>query len=370
MVSNKKIVIVSSAFYPFNSPRSFRATELAKEFSRQGHKVTIITPRYTEHTQFEEVFGVTIKDMGQPKWKPIELKGAGINLFLRRIFKRFTGLLFEYPRIEFIGMVMRALKNEKNYDILISIAVPYPIHWGVAAIWKKNRKNNLAKKWIADCGDPYMGENNDSFRKPFYFKYVEKWFMRKVDYIAVPTEGSINGYYPEFHSKIKVIPQGFRFEDIKVYKGEKQQNHPVFAYPGMFIPGRRDPTELFEYLCTLPEYFEFFIYTSTTKWVEPYIEKSKGRIQLKPMIPREELLYELSKMDFMVNFENADNKQTPSKLIDYIIINKPILSVKTGALNTEIIGQFFQRDYSSAKIIENTDQYRIENVYKEFINLV
>jgi len=36
-----KILIVSNAFYPEISPRSFRTTELAKELSRQGHKDTL-----------------------------------------------------------------------------------------------------------------------------------------------------------------------------------------------------------------------------------------------------------------------------------------------------------------------------------------
>ena len=34
-------LLVSVSFYPENSPRSFRATELAKELCRQGHKVLV-----------------------------------------------------------------------------------------------------------------------------------------------------------------------------------------------------------------------------------------------------------------------------------------------------------------------------------------
>lgn len=39
----KKILIVTNGYYPKNSPRSFRATEFAKELHRQGHQVTVIT---------------------------------------------------------------------------------------------------------------------------------------------------------------------------------------------------------------------------------------------------------------------------------------------------------------------------------------
>ena len=365
-----KIIIVSVSFYPQNSPRSFRATELAKEFARQGHDVTVITPRVKVHHEFEQENGLKIKDLGQPKWQSMDLKGSGLNLLLRRAIRRFTGLLFEYPNIEYTGMVKRTLQKEHGFHALISIAVPYPVHWGVALIWSNKSNKNPAKKWIADCGDPYMGQENDSFKKPFYFSYVEKWFMRKADYITVPTKGSIQGYYPEFHAKIRVISQGFRFEDIQRYEGKKNKPYPVFAYAGMFIPGRRDPREFLNYLCSLDQEYEFHIYTKTTQLVEPFLKKSKGRIQIKTFLPREKLLFKLSKMDFMVNFENAGSKQTPSKLIDYVIINKPILTIETGNLNKEVIKEFINGKYEGAKRIENPDQYRIENVCREFLNLI
>jgi hypothetical protein len=36
------ILIISGSFYPINSPRSHRTTELAKELSRQGHDIKVI----------------------------------------------------------------------------------------------------------------------------------------------------------------------------------------------------------------------------------------------------------------------------------------------------------------------------------------
>jgi len=59
--------------------------------------------------------------------------------------------------------------SQTKYDLLISIAVPYPIHWGVAAVWAKDKSKNLAPNWIADCGDPYCFQENDTFKPPFYF---------------------------------------------------------------------------------------------------------------------------------------------------------------------------------------------------------
>jgi len=220
---SKKILLVSNAFYPENSPRSFRATELAKELVRQGHSVKVITHPREGTGKFCADHGIEYKSLGKLTWPVPTVKGSGIVLLFWRVIVRFSMLLFEYPMIQLVSLVKKALKDEKGYDALISIAVPYPIHWGVAAVWS----DSIAKVWIADCGDPYMGQENDTFKPPFYFGYLEKKFCRKATYITVPTEASIKGYYQEFHPKIKVISQGFRFEDVKLYSGE---NKPIKSF--------------------------------------------------------------------------------------------------------------------------------------------
>ena len=368
-MSSKKILVVSNGFYPEISPRSFRATELAKEFTRQGHEVTVCTHFRDGLENFAAEKGFKLIDLGVLSWpKPI-VKGSGIILLFRRVIVRFSLLLFEYPMIQLIPLVKKALKKESSYDMLLSVAVPYPIHWGIATIHSK--KKPIAKVWIADCGDPYMGQENDTFKPPFYFGWVEKWFCRKADYLTVPTQNSIPGYYPEFHPKIKVIPQGFRFEDVKLFEGSLTTNKVIFGYAGMFIPGRRDPSEFLNFLNSLDENykFEFHIYTTTPQFVTPFVEASKGRIIIQPIVPREKLLYELSKMHFVVNFENVGHTQTPSKLIDYLIIDKPVLSITFGGLQPTIFHDFLNGNYKQKMTLPNKDNYRIEYVATKFLAL-
>ncbi len=365
----KKILIVSRSFYPDISPRAFRTTELVKEFARQGHSVTLITSNVgIVQKNFAQDFNINIRSMGDISWPSINLNGKGLILIVKRVLRRIFQLTICYPELQYMFMVNRALKNIEREDLLISIAVPYPVHWGVAL--RRNKKNKIAKVWVADCGDPFMGQENDSFKYPFYFKYVEKWFMRKVDFISVPTEGSISGYYPEFHSKIRVIPQGFNFSEVVLPKVEIKNEVITFGYAGMFIPSRRDPRELLEFLCKLKIDFKFHIYTKNLDIVKSFEEKSNHRIIVHSYIPRLELLQKLAIMDFVINFENVGAKQTPSKLIDYAVINKPILSIKTGNLDKELVLEFLSGDYSKQFLIENSEQYKIQNVCIEFINLI
>ena len=144
-----KILIVSASFFPINTPRAFCTTELAKEFARQGHMVKVLTPQAGSiHDQFEKEHGIEIGDLGEARWKVVEIKGRGIIRLIRRGIVRFSKLLFEYPNIEYKKLVQRALKKESGYDLLISIAVPHPIHWGVAAVDPKARK--ICRTWVAD----------------------------------------------------------------------------------------------------------------------------------------------------------------------------------------------------------------------------
>jgi len=368
LLYKKKILIVSASFYPENSPRSFRTTELAKEFARRGHLVTVITHKNPDvHTDYERKHCLVIKDLGKRNWKSITLKGNGLNRLLRRFVKRLSKLLFEYPDIELYVMVKKALRMESGYDLLISVAVPYPVHWGVAACRSANHP--VAKIWVADCGDPYVGQENDTFKVPFYFGFVEKWFMRKADFITVPTTGAIAAYYPEFHPKIRIIPQGFRFDDYRFSDIKVNNAKPTFAYAGMFIPGRRDPSEFINFLEQKAIDYEFHIFTRTPQLVTGINGDLRKKIIVHDHLPRGELLKVLHRMDFLVNFENVGSKQTPSKLIDYLILNKPVLSVRNGYLNTKTVDEFLSGNYEGKMVIEDPAQYHIENICRKFIKL-
>ena len=368
-MDKKKILIVCRAFYPGNWPRAFRPTELAKEYSRQGHNVTVITPKQPIHAEFENQYGITIKDLGTAQWKGFELKGNRIIDFVKKVINRLLSWLCEYPNIELVKLVSKALENENEYDLLISIAKPYSVHWGVAKARRKNK--HLSKVWVADCGDPYLKSADSDINPPFYFKWVDSWFLRNVDYVAIPIKEALSAYNQKYIHKFRVIPQGFRFEDIKLYDGALDNRKVVFGYAGMFIPGKRDPSELLEFLNSLSSDYKFEcnIYTHSPWLIEPYALKSSGRIRIHPVMSREDVLFELSKMHFVINFENTGTTQSPSKLIDYGILKKPVLSVRYHALDRDNVLRFLNRDFSIQLQLEDVEKYRIEHVSKSFLDL-
>ena len=367
-MDNRKILIVSRSFFPTISPRSFRATELAKEFTRRGHSVKVIT-MFLDNVDYEELaqtFGVQFKDLGNFKIKTLKLHGNNFQIMIQRLIDRSLLMLFEFPDIQIMPLTIRALRSEDNYDLLISVAVPYPIHWGVAKA--RTKKHKIAKTWIADCGDPFMGDKMDTFRKFFYFKYVEKWFCRKADYLTIPIKEGMQGYYKEFHHKIKVIPQGFDFSEISL--PSRVHNQPVtFAYAGNIIPVNRDPRPFLDYLCTLTTPFKFIFYTKKTDLIIQYEKQLMGKLEIRDYTPRNKLLPILASMDFLVNFDNNTNIHIPSKLIDYAITQRPILNVEFN-LDKSIISAFLARDYSKAFVVTDLEQYNIRRVVERFLDLI
>lgn len=364
---SQKILIISRTILPHLAPRSHRATELAKELARQGHDVTLaaVLGKF-DYSQFQEETKIKICDLGMSgfEWSNSDTEQKSISFWRKAIVWLLRRWVI-FPDILVGKRTALFLKRCGHFDRLITIAYPYPIHWG--ATYAKRHFDNLKNTlWISDCGDPFMGNPIESH--PLYFKYVEKWWCRTTDFISVPTEMSIDGYYPEFRDKIRVIPQGFVFDDSLVAEYHKNEV-PTFAYSGMVYPQKRDPRSFLDYLVKRGGDFRFVVYTNKTALFEPYKETLGGKIELRPYIPHDQLIHELSKMDFVINIRNESTVQLPSKLIDYYLTHRPILEITSAFDEAETFEKFCSHDYRGQMVIDNPEKYNIKNVAEAFVRL-
>lgn len=368
MPGKLKILLVSNAFFPEISPRSYRATELAREFARQGHEVVVLTKaRLCDFSEFLRETPIVIKNWNGGRLPSVPIARKSPWSWISRIVKRLLMVLFEYPAIEDMFHVKRILRGEKDYDLMISFAVPYPVHWGVA--WARSGANRIAPVWVADCGDPYMGDVLDSFRKPFYFAFLEKWFCRKAEYITIPVSSAISAYYPEFHDKIRIIPQGFSFEHPTTLQIQQSSRVPEFAYAGRFLQGIRDPGPLLDFLTGTELPFRFHVFTDQPEYLSDFLDPLKGNLIISGYIPREQLLKKLSQMDFLINFDNNTTLNIPSKLIDYSITGRPVLNIRKD-FSVESVRAFLGGDYSDRMQLPDPMHYNIRNVSRQFLGLL
>lgn len=369
-----KVVFFAQHIVPMPTPRAHRTFELAKEFSRNGHDVTIyaVLGKY-DYSDIKTKFDLKIKNI------PIHYHlhsynsdNDGKRLFVDKLLSKLFGKMGEFPNIEFLFRINKLVKKELDADLFITIADPHHIHWGMARA-KKKLGNQLKAKWIADCGDPYM-ENGKSTNHYKYFSRFEHQFCQLADFITVPVEEAKDEYYQEYRSKMHVIPQGFEFdvEDLKIAVPRKSTNTPIkFAYAGLLQRDYRNPKKLLELLSALDVAFEFHIFSAHHDLTMPFETALKNKLYLNKSLPRNELLIELRKMDFLINLENENLPgQVPSKLIDYTILRKPILNIQPNYPNKELVIEFLKGDFSNSLEVKNPQKYHITNVYNQFISLI
>lgn len=355
----KRICIISHHFYPEINPRSFRTTELADELSRRGYAVDLfisgqekMLSNYTEQDKYNlkqtsPVNSKHISKFKEYRYKILQFLIGDPNIIKKKSFFKNNVKLSEY-------------------DIVISIAHPVYTHYHVSKLI-----DNSNTIFIADCGDPFYGVGNT--RYAFYIKLVQKNMLAKFNYITIPIVEAVE-YYSEYvaKEKIKVIPQGFKIED-NVEEFKKKDEKCEFLYAGTLYKDIRSPVKLLEALSKMPHDFIFHIYTDLEGEVyenilKPYKKIMGEKLQLHNKVSRDKILNEMKKVDFVLNLENTEQLQLPSKLIDCAISKKPILSVFPENIEREKIKAFLSGDYTDALEID-ISQFDIRNVVDKFEKL-
>lgn len=360
-----KITIIGQWIYPQVTPRAHRTWQLAKCFAKMGHDVTVYALLgKTDYSELEKKHNLKIRNLGK-SWFGNSRSDTKTTSIISRAIGKILGSRFQFPHIEFKRLARKLISSlNEEIDILITIAAPHPIHWGAAQAMPKRN----IKFWIADCGDPFM--LNPFHKSPAKYEKDERAWCEKVDAITIPIENGRDAYYKEYHNKIHIIPQGFDFTEAKI--AEYIPNRvPTFAFSGAAYPGLRDPIKFLKFLKYVNFNFKFVVYTPCRKHFEPYATLLGNKFEFRDLVPRNTLINELSKMDFLINIENYGGVQQPSKLIDYGQAGRPILSITSnfGKDEEKNFLKFIKGDYSSSKTIENLDKFDIYNICKQFVDL-
>lgn len=363
-----RIVVFTQCIIPYISPRSQRSWNLALNFAKEGHDVTLyaILGR-ASYQEYESMYPIKIKELGPSVFGCVRSDGKRQPVLTRALIK-IIGKYTQFPYIELTRLVKRSLKKEiqnSPIDLLITIASPHTIHWGAAKVFPTDR----VRCWVADCGDPFMG--NPFTQHPRFYERIERDWCNKVDAISIPIEEGRTAYYPEYREKIRVIPQGFDFSDIHLSNYHKN-DIPTFAFAGAIYKQRRDPAAFLEFLTTYDSPFKFIIYTIAPNEYEPYASLLGDKIEFRHYVPREQLVFELSKMDFLINIKNESGVQQPSKLIDYAQARRPILEISSHFLarERESFIEFLGEDYHNAYELPDLSVFDINNVCRQFLDIV
>jgi len=162
-------------------------------------------------------------------------------------------------------------------------------------------------------------------------------------------------------------------ENIKLGKVSPSEKI-TFAYSGVFYLDIRNPEFLLKTLVGLDIDFRFDIYLrhidgAVTNLLNKYTHLLGDKVSITYGTKRDDLIYNLSTVDFLVNIDNLTTTQIPSKLIDYAIAKRPIYSCNSTNYYKDDFLRFLRRDYSKSKYID-VSPYDIKKVANQFIELI
>ena len=363
-----RILLVGAYFPPYQTPRAFRLYELAKELAKTNDVTVYSLLGDYDYSSMENETNITIKSLGKSKYGNEDSTRKKKRSLINSLISHTIGKWLLFPTIEFKGLVYKVVKKEyRNYDLIISIAYPHPVHWGVMKAKKEAlKKGGYFPKWISDCGDPFCG--NVFASPPSYFKIIEREWGDYTDYITIPIEDARNAYEQSVQSKIRIVPQGFNLE-IKHESLYQPNLITTFVFAGNAKRGLRDPDKFLRFLAKKNDPFVFHIYTRDVHFYDPYKDLLQEKLVIHTFIPRSEILKVLAKADFLVDIANEGTVQKPSKLIDYAIADRPILEITSSFNEAETVDEFLRGDYSHAMKKIDLSEYDIRNIARKIVEL-
>lgn len=351
------ILILSYLFPPVANPQAMLSARLAKYLKRAGHDVTVIagtevdsygSTHGTDNGLVEDLCGVDVlyvKDTTHAgmlnKVKNLLVYHENYSYWVRNVLK-----------------IALPLCKRKNIEMIYSLSAPMASN--IAGMKIKLR---TSLPWIAHFSDPTYLALNLKFKSPLrtYLTYKDENDLLNIangitfvndDTLLKTTESC-----KESRKKCIVLPHFFDPD----YYVEKEPNHLcgsklIFSYIGSLYGGRNPFGVVDAFKCLIdrrlisPDSFELHLIGAIDENIWSVLSESSfpWLIVHGPVSYRKSIkLMQESNYLLLIDMPGSNNMYTPSKLIDYLAAEVPIIGITPGQSN-------------SAKIINKLDYYVVE----------
>lgn len=335
---------------------------LVEEFQKRGMTVSVLTTAHSGCPDEEVVDGVKIYRAGHNT-----LLDKVYNLFgtknrrnvanatsshgglKRRILEKFIdktwrqsywpdgSKLFLKPGFKKAKEVVEA----DNISKVISVGLPFTCHW----IAKQLKEELPQLHWHMDIQDPF------SYSKEFWVNNFSRYEQKNknaeaaafaiADSISVTNPRAKEKYlelFPESQAKLTVIPPLFHAEP---YEGSYDMilfsRKVHLGYFGSFYTGVRSPLLFLKFLKYLleedPQVFDKVQFhfvgqlDSRTAAILESFPELRGHLVRHGFKNRAETLDAMSQVDILLNFGNTTDYHLPSKVVDCLYMNKPVMNI-------------------------------------------
>ena len=381
MTNKPRILVVTHQFTPHVSPRTTRWSILCEELSNRGYEVHVITGTRQNQNKNKgykvEYFGSdrlgTLIESTRKASNDLEENNIikEIFFFIVKKFYRLVYRSFAWPDYSMFWFfsVRRNISNIPDYDIMISVSLPFTSHLAAYSINKKKRK-----RWIMDIGDPFYLKKDAPENNKFLYSYLNKYFENKLYKDAtkvVFTHTESMEYHKKTFSALKekssVLPPVFHTKKNDISNNFDYNKTPLkVAYFGILTTGVRTPDNFLSFINDLDlKGIEFHWYTNqdSRKMIESTYSKLPYNY-FHDLVTRDEALYLMhNEYHALLNLGNQNPFQLPSKVIEYISTGKPI--VHFSEIMDDPAEAILKGKSNSIIINKNTNFDQVKKEFKE-----
>ncbi len=381
MTSKPRILVVTHQFTPHVSPRTTRWSILCEELSSRGYEVHVITgtrqngnenKNYQVQYLGSDRLGSLIESTRRASSKSEE------NNIIKKLFffvaKRIYRLIYrvfawpDYSMLWYFSVRMK-IKNIPDYDLLISVSLPFTSHLVAYTLNKKR-----GTRWIMDIGDPFYlkkdAPENNKYLYSYLNKYFENKFYKHASKVVFTHKESMEHHKKTFdtlNQKSSLLPPVFHTKINKKTNNFNYKKTPVkVAYFGVLTIGVRTPDNFLSFINALDmNNIEIHWYTNEdSKHMIKSVYSKSSKNFFHDMVPRDEAL-DLMDNEYhaLLNIGNQNPFQLPSKVIEYISTGKPIIHYSE-ITDDPVVGILNERS-NSIIINRNTNPEQAKKEFKE-----
>lgn len=339
-----KILIVTRCFYPHGDATSGVVGNLAKALKQQGCDVSVLAlASYKEDEKHNSWNGIDVKNIyvAESRLKEQikkELKEKPIRTTLitakKSIIKLYGKLNPTYKRLSINPVLsisyrkyLKSVLNENHYDLCLITMMPHEAVWAMMSLIKQNSVKTLFG--VLQYDTFWNQEEIPAKYKEDRFRFEQDIANQSLFVMTTPQiysanterDASLKGKLisSEFPSVVEKLSEEKTLNDGKT--------HCVFL--GRLYEKIRPPEKIIKVIAGLdmPDIvFDFYGMGQELIENSPDYLEAKSRIVLHGSVGNEEAEKVRALSDVLVNIDNANLSQVPSKIFEYISTGKPIIN--------------------------------------------
>ena len=350
-----KVLVITYDFFPDNTPNTYRWHNILKKWDERGIEIFVISNKKNDFKESEihdnlKIYRTSEFLLGKYKNRfsnKLEQKSTNTNKFsikfrkaIKFIYKISWSNIY-WPDFAILWTfstykIAKKIIKDEQIDKLITVSWPFSTH--LIGYNLKKKFNYI--DWLAETIDPFNFFNgaNNKFIYNHLNLFAERKLFDYANHLTVTTDNIKNKYitlYPEIEGKIHVIknlfvPPIITNSNIINRNGNKLK----LSFFGSLLIDVRTPDlviKFFKKIITNNNYknIELHFFGEVNELIQNFepVKKFIGKnIFLHGLIPREQVKSEIEHSDILINIGNKNEFQEPSKLIEYMFYEKPIIN--------------------------------------------